>query len=58
MDFRPGFEIRFADGGIMTLGHIVFAVHAYIALTRTGPVRDDAALFRKPAMGEAAGGEA
>ncbi|MDJ0758557.1 MAG: cbb3-type cytochrome c oxidase subunit I [Woeseiaceae bacterium] len=54
----PYLEARSIGGAIMTLGHVVFAVHAFIALTRSGPVRDDAALFRRPAARSAAGGSA
>ena len=38
----------------MTLGHVVFAVHAALALVRGRPVRDEATLFR-PLPADSAG---
>ena len=54
----PYLVARSVGGGIMTLGHIVFAVHAYVALTRSGPAREDAAMFREPVAPKPAGGSA
>lgn len=43
---KPYLEARSLGGAIMTLGHLVFVVHAVAALVRGGPLRRDAALFR------------
>jgi cytochrome c oxidase cbb3-type subunit 1 len=43
---KPYLVWRSIGGGLMTLGHLIFAIHAVLALTRGGPLRRDAALFR------------
>jgi len=54
---KPYLVWRSVGGGLMTLGHLVFVVHAVVALLRAGPVREDATMFR-PAPGSAAQGAA
>ncbi len=52
---EPYLIARSVGGGIMTLGHVVFVVHAFLALKRGGPLREKAALFRPspwPVLGD------
>ncbi len=47
---EPYLIARSVGGGLMTLGHLIFGVHAWLALRGVGPVRDDVALFRRPPL--------
>jgi len=51
---KPYLFWRSVGGGLMTLGHVVFVVHAAVALLRGRPVRDEATLFR-PLPADSAG---
>jgi len=53
----PYLTARSVGGALMTLGHVIFALHALIALVRGGPLRRDRTLFRPfpaPRPGEVA----
>ena len=43
---EPYLIARSVGGGLMTVGHLIFAVHAALAIRGVGPLREDAALFR------------
>lgn len=47
---EPYLIARSVGGGMMTLGHFVFAGHAALMLLGVGPLRADAAMFRPPAV--------
>jgi len=52
----PYLEGRSIGGGMMTLGHFVFALHFYMMVLRHGPKRSMAAVIGwQPVKGEAAG---